>query len=99
MILILKVNGGKGEKERDREKRERDNERVEKKVTEEKEQKKKKKRRKREEKGGESDRGRVCTHARRQRDVSIVRCILTVYRHTDSNIIRLIDSERKAVYV
>ena len=27
MILILKVNGEKGEKERDREKRERDNER------------------------------------------------------------------------
>ena len=42
-ILILKVNEGKGEKERDREKRERDIERVEKKVTEKEERRKEKK--------------------------------------------------------
>ena len=54
---------------------------------------------KRKEKGGERDRGGACTHARRQRDVLIVRCILTVYRHSDRNIIKLIDLEKKAVYV
>ena len=84
---------------REKEKK-REIERTEKKIMKEwKRNLQKRRNKKRKEKGGERDRGRVCTHARRQRDVLIVRCILTVYRHTDSNIIRLIDSERKAVYV
>ena len=65
----------------------------------EEEEKKKEEKEIEEEKGGERDRRRVCTHARRQRDVLIVRCVHTVYRHSDRNIITLIDSERKAVYV
>ena len=84
-----------GEKEKKRE-----IERTEKKIMKEwKRNLQKKRYEKRKEKGGERDRGRVCTHARRQRDVLIVRCVHTVYRHSDRNIIRLIDSERKDVYV